>query len=251
MLSILAQDARPGEHDDSPRPCPLERSRTGIRRGAGRIDVVDEPDCFTRQFAPHAESAAHRRSPTRTRKPAHRSGRALSLEQIGRNGEPRRPAKRLCHRDRLIEATAPKPPPMKWDRHEQTIIVDMAGEHSGHCGGETGASPIFQLKHNATRDIAIGNRRPNAVVSRWRSHTVGAFGDAEARHRQVAQSTPPPRRKFELNPARSAKAMLRDDRCSAPRTARRKREIDEWTKGSRDGQCRTCRLRLAAAQAGR
>ena len=140
---------------------------------------------------------------------------------------------------------------MERDRDQDARPIDMTHEHTGHRRSKAGTPAIFELEHDTARDVAISNCRSSTIVARRRGHALGAFGSAKARHRHIAQGATPSGRKFERDPARSAKAMLCDDRRSAPRAARRKREIDKWTKGSRDGHCRTCRLRVAAAQAGR
>ena len=104
-LSILAQDAGPGEDDDPRGTAPLQRDGTGIGGRAARVGVVDEPVGFAVNPPHQAERPADRIGTLACRQAAQRRRRALALKQVGRNFESGSGCDSLRQDRRLIEPT--------------------------------------------------------------------------------------------------------------------------------------------------
>src|SRR3546814_7582071 len=71
-------------------------------------------------------------------------------------------------KSRLVVAPLPDPPPMKWNRRKKVLCVpaQRAVHEMSQRLGNAGPAAIFELQHDTTRDIAIGDGGAGTVIFR-------------------------------------------------------------------------------------
>lgn len=226
--------AGPAHDRDTPRSSFLQRTRTGIRRRPGREDIVDEVDILTIKLNTSSKSRLHGAlSFTRIHTPERRC-RVGSGQDIGPTPCPMGLRQCLPDRVRLVEPARPQPPSMERDRNIKCHTrFEPRRQDGGNRAGKASAATVFQFQDNATRDIAIGNRRNYAVKSRRISETRPARQAVMGIHRERTARATPPRQEVQLLPAFLAKPVIGLDDLPTTRTARWQDIIEQ---GSREWQ---------------
>src|SRR3546814_1921763 len=124
-------------------------------------------------------------------------------------GPPAPLRQRAGDKSRLVVAPLPDPPPMKWNRREKGLCVpaQMAVHEMRQRLGNAGPAAIFELQHDTTRAIAIGDGGAGTVIFRRMGAAGAAFGigGSGGRPERMQQGSP---RKCRSCP------QLRQDRTS-------------------------------------
>lgn len=239
--AILLQDTRPAQDGDGGCAGRQEGAGRGIRRGAGRVHVVHQPQVA----AGHPPACRWR----------NRKGAAYRTSACGRTGVSHRRGAARTHQDlrivrasrtsghigrdqcRLVEAARPEPAAVQ--RHgDQQIHFRRHQPRQVACHDPRQSDPpaIFEPERQCAGGRTIGHRRPHAGMAR----RVGkAGGTARARtgiegQWPVAAIAPGRRQEPNRTPARRAKASVLRHHRAATGTARREHQVGHETEGTKN-----------------